>query len=273
MAQLVKTLNGLAIASVKTWNGLAIASAKTINGLDNTAGGGGFAPTDLSGLVLWLKGDAITGLNNGDPVTTWLDLSGNANNASASGSTRPTYITAAQNGLAAVRFGGPSFAQRLNGALSATGTGLTVCLVGKLNSSSGAYNRLVSVGQAGTDDYGSASYADALSRDNSNEGLGAYRNNSPLSTKPVTYGSYFCATSLFDGTNHTMFVNGSAGSSSGTTGSFGITAYCLGDHLNTGNSGDRADGDMGELCVFNRDLTGTEQGQMETYLKARWGTP
>lgn len=45
MAQLVKTLNGLAIASVKLVSGLAIASAKTINGLDNTSGGG--SPTLL----------------------------------------------------------------------------------------------------------------------------------------------------------------------------------------------------------------------------------
>lgn len=37
MSQLVKTINGLAIASVKTVDGLAIASVKTVNGLDNTA--------------------------------------------------------------------------------------------------------------------------------------------------------------------------------------------------------------------------------------------
>lgn len=41
MAQLVKTVSGLAIASVKTFQGLAIASAKTIMGVDNTGGGGG----------------------------------------------------------------------------------------------------------------------------------------------------------------------------------------------------------------------------------------
>lgn len=40
MAQLVKTMAGLAIASVKTVNGLAIASVKTVAGLDNTSGGG-----------------------------------------------------------------------------------------------------------------------------------------------------------------------------------------------------------------------------------------
>lgn len=41
MAMLVKTLNGLAYASVKTRRGLAVASIKNINGLDATAGGGG----------------------------------------------------------------------------------------------------------------------------------------------------------------------------------------------------------------------------------------
>lgn len=45
MAQLVKTVQGLAIASVKTFQGLAIASAKTIQGVDNTAGGGAAAYT------------------------------------------------------------------------------------------------------------------------------------------------------------------------------------------------------------------------------------
>lgn len=38
MAQNVKTVQGLAIASVKTLQGLAIASAKTILGVDNTGG-------------------------------------------------------------------------------------------------------------------------------------------------------------------------------------------------------------------------------------------
>lgn len=41
MAQLVKTVGGLAIASVKTMQGLAIASVKTVDGVDNTASGGG----------------------------------------------------------------------------------------------------------------------------------------------------------------------------------------------------------------------------------------
>ena len=52
MAQLVKTVQGLGIASVKTAQGLAIASAKTILGVDNTSSGGGTRP-GTTGLLAW----------------------------------------------------------------------------------------------------------------------------------------------------------------------------------------------------------------------------
>jgi hypothetical protein len=42
MAQLVKSVRGLAIASCKSFRGLAIASAKSLNGLDNTASGASY---------------------------------------------------------------------------------------------------------------------------------------------------------------------------------------------------------------------------------------
>lgn len=49
MAQLIKTTDGLAIASVKTDLGVAIASVKTIDGIDNTSGGGGFTQKQTQG--------------------------------------------------------------------------------------------------------------------------------------------------------------------------------------------------------------------------------
>lgn len=49
MSVLVKTLNGLAYASIKTRNGLAVASIKAINGLDVTSSGG--SPSVISANV------------------------------------------------------------------------------------------------------------------------------------------------------------------------------------------------------------------------------
>ena len=67
MAQLVKTLGGLAIASVKTVGGLAVASVKTIGGLDNTSGGGGPTLVAQDNFDSYIDGDALGGQGN------WID--------------------------------------------------------------------------------------------------------------------------------------------------------------------------------------------------------
>ena len=70
-----------------------------------------FSPSDVSGLTLWLKADAITGKSDGDLLDQWDDLSGNAFHATASGALRPTYKTNIENGNPAVLFSG---AQRMD---------------------------------------------------------------------------------------------------------------------------------------------------------------
>ncbi len=56
-------------------------------------------------LTTWFKADAITGLANGAPVSTWRDVSGNTNNATqVTTGQQPTYVTGAMNGLPVVRF-------------------------------------------------------------------------------------------------------------------------------------------------------------------------
>jgi len=66
-----------------------------------------FNPLDIAGLKLWLDASQIVGLNDGDEVTTWNDLSGGGYNATqATASKKPTYETNEQNGRPAVRFDG-----------------------------------------------------------------------------------------------------------------------------------------------------------------------
>lgn len=64
-------------------------------------------PSDIAGLKLWLKADAITGLVDTDPVTTWPDSSGLGNDATqATAAKKPTYQTNELNGKPVVRFDG-----------------------------------------------------------------------------------------------------------------------------------------------------------------------
>jgi len=63
-----------------------------------------WSPSDLADLFAWYKSDAITGLSDGDPVSTWADSSGNGYDLTASGTDRPSYQTNTLNSLAVVEF-------------------------------------------------------------------------------------------------------------------------------------------------------------------------
>lgn len=79
MAQLIKTINGLPIASVKTINGLPIALVKSVNGLDNTSAGGSYPgftydvlqdfESPLSGD--WSKSDGDDSIDEQDAAAKW----------------------------------------------------------------------------------------------------------------------------------------------------------------------------------------------------------
>ena len=63
------------------------------------------APPVTSGLKLSLDASALTGLSNGDTVSTWTDMSGLGNNATAAATgSVATYQTGALNGKPVVRF-------------------------------------------------------------------------------------------------------------------------------------------------------------------------
>lgn len=59
-----------------------------------------------AGAVLALDSRFITGLSDGDPVSTWTDRSASANNATQTGTARPTFETAEQGGQPVLRFDG-----------------------------------------------------------------------------------------------------------------------------------------------------------------------
>ena len=68
---------------------------------------GPFRPSDIAGLVLWLRAEDISGLSDGDPVVTWSDQSTQSNDVTqGTAAKRPTFRTSVVNGKAIVRFDG-----------------------------------------------------------------------------------------------------------------------------------------------------------------------
>lgn len=71
-------------------------------------GGKGFDPDDISGCMLWLKADAITGHSDADDLTAWTDSSGEGHDITvpATAARRPHYKTGIINSKAAILFTG-----------------------------------------------------------------------------------------------------------------------------------------------------------------------
>lgn len=240
-----------------------------INPYAFAASGGAWTPASLTGLQFWLKADAIGGLNDGDAITTWADSSGNGNDATQStGTAKPTYKTGILNGLPCARFdGGDSL--RGGGTTSITGTTLTAFAIVSLNSGSANYARVLSLSASGQNDYNSAARAAPILRNSNTQALASFRNNVVRSSGAIVYGTHAYVVSIFDGTNHTIYVNGVAGSALASSGTFAISAYALGDNYLTDSS--FLNGDIVECGVTNTNVSGADLTSLQSYLSTRSG--
>lgn len=102
-----------------------------------------------TGAKLVLYAPAMRGYADNDPVGTWSDLSSNANNATSTGTNRPTYKTAIQGGMPVLRFNGTP--NRLDCATSCFSGANARTVIGcyKPLNSSGTFNYPI-CGQSGS---------------------------------------------------------------------------------------------------------------------------
>ncbi|HUP20382.1 MAG TPA: S8 family serine peptidase [Gemmatimonadota bacterium] len=99
-------------------------------------------PSEVPGLVLWLRADAITGLADGEPVATWPDGSGHCNHATQSAdASRPRYRTGAVAGRPAVEFDAVD-----DGMATPVNPGVQLTIVAAYASRAGASGYLASGG-------------------------------------------------------------------------------------------------------------------------------
>lgn len=87
----------------------------------------GMEPTDISGCDMWLEADGLTGLNDGDLISTWTDLSGNGNSPTQTGAARPVYKTNILAAKPVVRFDGSSQYFALSALNHTSMTWLFIC--------------------------------------------------------------------------------------------------------------------------------------------------
>jgi len=255
--------------------GLRIISGMVGSVLETTYGVEQIVPTDVSGLALWLDATQITPVADGTAVAQWDDSSGSGNHAvQADGAKQPIYKTSIINSLPVVRWQGTNDCMTVAAGVANGATGITILSVvtssvtgadqaiieasANFNNETNAFMLYITSGNVWTMSCdGGAGYANAT--------MGGF-----LTTANVRSATVARAKTAREAI---AWSNGVIGANS-TTAQLSST---FGNHvLNIGSRNNGAaipfTGDIAELMIFNRVLTGGERGRLEEYLAYKWGS-
>jgi hypothetical protein len=241
-----------------------------------------FQPNDLSGCILWLDCADIGAMTlSGSNVSQLNDKSGLANHAvQTTSSNQPVLVQNVRNGNSVIRFSGPGGFNRLdtrylsNVPMAFPNAPYTVYAVAQAvsNAASSAYGYNFIFKPHLADDWrfmcGSRSNDFTTFAGTSS---GWYDTAAISGTQPVSNWTMMSIVNRGTTGGLLPYINGNARTAK--TGGPTATAvgYTLGDADANAHRGQNWNGDIGELIVFNRDLSSADGNLIEGYLAAKWG--
>jgi hypothetical protein len=223
-----------------------------------------------TGMVLWLKADAIAG-SDGDAVSTWNDSSGNSNNATAVG-TNPVLKKAGNgiNGKNVVRINGPG-GDMLQGSFNPGSTGMTIFYVARVGAAQSLYASVFnSSGGSGTS---GVEWSFAVGNAMAGTGAGYAGTTGAIGLGDVAgtgLSKTFLGQYRYDRANWTVGgVNGVvAADTSWPSGTFN---YGIGQDPIGAPANGKFTGDVAELIVYTTALSASDIAQTHAYLLQKYG--
>lgn len=211
-----------------------------------------FAPDQITGLQGWWKADAITGLADGDPLTTWEDShTSNYDLTQATAAKKPTYKTAILNGKPIVRFvtddelrGTGALTPKHVFVVAKYSAATFASYDGLVTGTGGGAGEIVLIGVGGDDLFWNEATLTTVYHKN---GVSQAEGGMEAPMNASAYMSISCA----------------AG--------FSLTALQLGHDRS--DAGRYWNGDVGEVILYDSVLSSADREQIEYYLARRWGFP
>lgn len=234
-----------------------------------------FLPTSLAGLALWLDGADASSITLGTGVSQWSDKSGLGHHATnATGSAQPTYVSNVQNGQHAVHFNG---AQSLfaNLAISQPYTAFYVSWsqaadgVTALATNPNTIFELKDLVGGHLIGFHFTHFAGA-------ENLVSRYDGATRVSPDCTYNATTAAeafelrSDLADTTSAKIYQGGTLKQTQTSTLASPNTSTQM--QIGSEYGGNFMLGYICELILYSRIVNSTEQGQVEGYLRAKWGT-
>jgi hypothetical protein len=223
-------------------------------------------PTDISGCVLWLDGaDSSTASMtlNGSLVETWKDKSGSGNNATATGTARPTLTSSGLNGKSVVTFDGTANAMQIAANAAFNTSDVTYIIVFKQAAAAnkGVYTKINA--SAGTNGFGLAVRSDPqIWLLQKNAGAAQVLTSS---ANPTTQARIYSVTSSSSATG---YLDGLSSSTGASTADHSLVQRVM---VGSRDSSEYLNGYIAEVIHYNRVLTRSELAQVEALLATKWG--
>lgn len=230
-----------------------------------------FLPTDLSGLVLWLRADTIADRLDGDTVQTWKDESGQGNHMTqATAAKRPIYKTGIVNGKPVVRFDGADDVLAAGDVIEGT-SGLSIFAVVKVTAAEGS-KAIISKGQHVASESGWSFHESGVDGDLVFRGGEA--GNGFVWIQQRDFGSWGSTFHLLGAIYEPSFQQlREASTALGADGSDADVHDANAIVLRIGNvvfENSPLPGDIGEIIVYDRRVIASEVTSLETYLATGW---
>lgn len=223
------------------------------------SGAGGWNPTALAGLQLWLAADA-PGLGTGQ-LATLTDLSGSGHDATGQGSTKPTRVDNVVNGNPVIRFNGTTAYFSLPNYM----TGLTASTwfhAIKTDADppgAGGQTGIFWMSNSGNDTH--YPWTDGSI-------YVSYGRNNRYSTNPVVaLNSWHRLIITADASSWKLYINGTAIITQGAS----TVSWPTAPKVGKSNGGFYFDGDWLECGQYDSVLNGTDLTTLDAYLAARLG--
>jgi hypothetical protein len=210
-----------------------------------------------SDLHLWLRADrGVTA--PGGQVSQWLDQSGSGRNASMpTASRQPVLVSNAIGGLPVVRFGG---AQSMNLDVVAQPTTFSIFVLGKNRTVDESFSMILGPG-------GNSPNNQLRWDDGTHALFVGTGNDLPVVTAAIgNTRVYHELSAVYDGSTMTVYRDGGLVASSSFTTSGPWTLASVGSFYST----DFMQGDLAELIMYARPLSGAERASVDAYLLGRY---
>ena len=227
-----------------------------------------FKPTDIGGCSLWLDGTDPAGTSvqpaSGSTISTWVDKSGNARNATQVGGS----LTYSSTKGVTFDGGSSSYYSVPSGTFPTGNTFYSFFLIVRTSLPAGKYSHLFSSGSpAGGQAIDIALYPNGLVE------TGWWTTNIQSATGIVSANTTIMLGSTYNSTGLFLYGNGTTIASSTTLGSRNSAASLgyVGAAPGAVNSDQNFIGTMFEAILFSAALTDPQRQQVESYLAQKWG--